>query len=200
MVLGLPISSHHGIGAPHQLPPWHWGSPSALTVAPGLPIYQDLPTGSTAMGLCSKVSHPSCCRRAMAGGGERWWRGCPVPLHLLGIEHSQGFSGIAGAGSLAPLGGGKEEKGFLQVITGSFLGLRYKGAVGHTWMILRIVPAHQEPGVTSYPHQCTPCSAGEDGVCCLMRTALPPWGHCQCDPLGLRAGTSQGLPSWRIAW
>lgn len=47
----------------------------------------------------------------------------------------------------------------------SFLGLRCKGAVGATWMVLPMVPAHREPGFVSHPHQCTPSSAGGDGIC-----------------------------------
>lgn len=120
--------------------------------------------------------------------------GCPMPSSPPCVERLRGHHwswelGIAWRRAEE----GKEEKGFLQVIT---------GAVGATWMMLPMVPAHQEPGVASHPHHCTPCSAVGDGVCYPLGTgtALLLHGQCWCDHPGLRTGPSQGLPSWSTTW
>lgn len=120
--------------------------------------------------------------------------GCPMPSSPVGVErlrrhHWSWELGITWRRAEE----GKEEKGFLQVIT---------EAVGATWMMRPMVSAHQESGVVSHPHQCTPCSAVGDGVCYPLGTgtALILHGQCWCDHPGLRTGTSQGLPSWSTMW
>lgn len=82
------------------------------------------------------------------GGAAPRHRFCRVLSSHMGFQASPDW----GAWHHSEEGRGREGgKGIPPADYRSFLGLRYKGAVGATWMMLPVVPAHQEPGVASHP-------------------------------------------------
>lgn len=79
----------------------------------------------------------------------------------------------------------------------SFLGLRYKEAVGTSWMMLPMVSDHHK----QLTHSNEPLAQLMGiGFAMPQREGqpFPPHGQYWCDHPGLRSGTSQGQPSWSI--
>lgn len=117
---GCRISSCRGTGAPRVL-----GSP---------------PRQRGHGGLCGGVSQPRCCRRARSRGGERLVEeqgGGAASRHRLcrALSTCVGFRASPERGAQHRLEEGREREGGKGIPPGdhrSFLGLRYKGAVGAT--------------------------------------------------------------------